>query len=293
LQTEKTGEYILKDITTKKESNIQQFNPEQTVTEIAQLEGIERMCKKAKNAEKLCEAIEEKLERQRDFVVWWDAQDKLAGARGDRTVTPLKEYGVDKKTVSRWRDRLVKRDFLNYKKVAIDKALRACEGKGSPFAELHGNKNNDWYTPKLYIDLAREVMGGIDLDPATSAFAQETVGAKTFYTVDDDGLSKEWAGRVWINPPFSNVLPFADKLISHLEVGDVTQAIVLTNNNTDTVWWHKMAELANGVCFTKGRISFYDTFGNTSAPTNGQCFFYFGEKLQLFTDCFYPHGLIR
>ena len=47
----------------------------------------------------------------------------------------------------------------------------------------------------------REGMGEIDLDPATSAEANETVLAAEFYTETDDGLKKPWRGRVWLNPP--------------------------------------------------------------------------------------------
>jgi hypothetical protein len=65
--------------------------------------------------------------------------------------------------------------------------------------------DNEWYTPARFIDLARKVMGGIDLDPASSDIAQETVQATTYFTKDDDGLSREWAGKVWLNPPYAEL----------------------------------------------------------------------------------------
>jgi hypothetical protein len=43
-----------------------------------------------------------------------------------------------------------------------------------------GTGENEWYTPKQYIEAARKVLGEIDLDPATSEKAQETIGAKCF-----------------------------------------------------------------------------------------------------------------
>lgn len=47
--------------------------------------------------------------------------------------------------------------------------------------------NNEWYTPAALVDAARQVLGEIDLDVASSAKANEAVGAKNFYTVADDG----------------------------------------------------------------------------------------------------------
>src|SRR3990167_189333 len=62
---------------------------------------------------------------------------------------------------------------------------------------------NEWYTPKNYIDAAKQVMGSIDLDPASSAKANEIVQANKYYSKDDNGLTQEWAGNIWLNPPYS------------------------------------------------------------------------------------------
>lgn len=61
--------------------------------------------------------------------------------------------------------------------------------------------SHEWYTPQRYIEAAREVLGGIDLDPASSALANETVKAARYFTIDDDGLSKTWrngGGGYWM-----------------------------------------------------------------------------------------------
>jgi hypothetical protein len=66
-----------------------------------------------------------------------------------------------------------------------------------------GTGNNQWHTPSEYIEMARDVLGGFDLDPASNLIAQETVQAVTFYTEETNGLDKEWKGRVWCNPPYA------------------------------------------------------------------------------------------
>jgi hypothetical protein len=99
-----------------------------------------------------------------------------------------------------------------------------------------GTGDNEWYTPARYIDAARSVLGGIDLDPATSEFAQSRIRADQFFTAEDDGLTQEWIGRVWLNPPYAQPLigQFAGKLIEEHSAGHVTAAIMLTHNCTDT-----------------------------------------------------------
>ena len=150
------------------------------------------------------------------------------------------------------------------------------------------------YTPEEYIKAARLVMGSIDLDPASNDLAQKTIQAATFYTVNDDGLTKHWSGNVWLNPPYTArvINLFVGKLCQHFNAGEVTSAVLLTNNNTDTAWWHEAMQSAAAVCFTAGRVNFYKPDGGKSSPTNGQTFFYFGRDLDAFKREFARHGLI-
>lgn len=150
--------------------------------------------------------------------------------------------------------------------------------------------NNEWYTPADYISLAREVMGGIDLDPATSEIAQETVNAKTYYTAETNGLDKPWGGRVWMNPPYASDLigRFVDKLIE--ELPNIEQAIVLVNNATETEWFNKMISRASAVCFPRSRLKFYMPDGKTGAPLQGQALLYFGRNSDGFIEKFSVKG---
>lgn len=67
--------------------------------------------------------------------------------------------------------------------------------------ERSANTTDEWYTPKFII----ESLGEFDLDPcAPIKPLWET--ARTMYNKIDNGLEKEWQGRVWLNPPYSRPL---------------------------------------------------------------------------------------
>lgn len=65
----------------------------------------------------------------------------------------------------------------------------------------HLSKTNEHYSPSNVVSAARLTMGGIDLDPASCLVANQTVQADDFFDALEDGLSRRWHGRVWLNPP--------------------------------------------------------------------------------------------
>jgi len=152
--------------------------------------------------------------------------------------------------------------------------------------------DQEWYTPAIYIEAARTVMGSIDCDPASNDAAQQVVKARVYYSPKNDGLKQTWHGNIFLNPPYSHpdVAYFVDKLLDELKDGQ--QAILLTNNNTDTNFFHKAARRATAICFTKGRISFYKDDDTLSSPTNGQAFFYFGDNREKFIEVFSEFGIL-
>lgn len=175
------------------------------------------------------------------------------------------------------------------------KTLNAALTEARPHVS-HNSGNNEWYTPAKYIKAAADVMGGIDLDPASSEQANVTVGADKYFTLDNSGLDHEWSGKVWLNPPYSSDLVgrFADKLADEINRGEIVSAIVLVNNATETKWFAKFASMAISVCFPLGRIRYLsgDTGEVAKTPLQGQAFFYFGDSPALFHKVFSVFGAV-
>lgn len=154
----------------------------------------------------------------------------------------------------------------------------------------YNSGENEWYTPVEYINSARQVMGSIDLDPASCEVANKTVQASQIFTINDNGLNQKWHGNVWLNPPYAGELigKFADKIASSKD--DIKQAIILVNNATETGWFNKMVGIASAIVFPKSRVKFYMKDGKTGAPLQGQAFIYVGDNPQAFLDVFKAYG---
>ena len=153
----------------------------------------------------------------------------------------------------------------------------------------------DWYTPGWCLDLVRQVLGGIDCDPASSAQAQEHVRAAQWYGTANNGLMHPWHGRVWLNPPYRQpaISRFVSKLIQEVDLGRTTAAILLANNATDAAWFHAAHGQAQGICYPRGRIAFLRPDGTAGNPPQGQAFLYFGTDLERFAEIFGQIGFIN
>jgi len=288
-----------------KPGNITTFDPKQAKSVIETLKAAVGYARRMQEWDSCMEAAELMVAWQREFVAWWTINVGVRKSAGNqhtgREVAGLRslislaqaeaETGITKQQVSRWRNALKRPDYamtlfgLVYRKAMAGGAQRR--------ADLQTGEM-EWYTPSLYIEKARRVLGQIDIDPASCDLAQEIVQARRFFTVDHDGLSREWRGAVWLNPPYNGKLiaAFAAKLLDQINCGNVTSAIALTNAYTETSWFHNLARACNALCLTRGRIKFESPRGEKCAPTNGQCFFYFGPDVEPFLAEFGDIGII-
>lgn len=273
------------------------FEPQATKNKDAKLDAVIEYAKRMHDWPTLEQAVEQKIEEQIEFVQWWRDNVRGKGQRGNSAglgyfVEHAEEVtGITHQQVSKWKKRLTDRD--KYRStiygVAWKKAMAEMDNH-----RAKGTGENEWYTPEQYIDAARHVLGEIDVDPASSEYAQETVAAKKFFTIEDNGLIQEWLGTVWMNPPYSqpHIQLFVQKLVDEVASGRTSAAIALTHNYTDTEWFHIAARACSAICFTRGRIRFVNPEGEEASPTQGQAFFYFGNETERFGEVFSQFGFV-
>jgi len=178
-----------------------------------------------------------------------------------------------------------------------DKAVKKSRndnGGDNKTAHVSNNSGeNEWYTPAVIIEAARRVLGGFDLDPASSEIANRTVKAERFFTIEDDGLTQDWAGKIWCNPPYSQPLinEFCLKFAGAMSGGST--GIALVNNATETAWFQTLARSASAICFPASRIKFNDPSGAPSgSPLQGQAIIYSGAETGKFMAEFSKIGFV-
>jgi hypothetical protein len=104
-------------------------------------------------------------------------------------------------------------------------------------------QTDEWLTPPEILG----ALGHFDVDPCSPA-VRPWPTADTHWTVEDDGLSAPWRGRVWCNPPYSDVAPWMQRMAEH---GCGTALIFA---RCETRWWFDWVwPFAPGCCSCRAR----------------------------------------
>lgn len=122
-------------------------------------------------------------------------------------------------------------------------------------------KNDEWLTPPEIID----ALGPFDLDPCAPV-VRVWPTARKHYTMEDDGLSREWEGRVWCNPPFNRF----ERPEWMRRVAEHGNAIMLIPAACETeAFFSHVWEKADAVLFLKGRPHFHFVDGERAKMNCG------------------------
>lgn len=178
--------------------------------------------------------------------------------------------------------------------LGLDQAMKLLSTGKTDHQLINQSKSNEWYTPIEYINAVKEVMGGIDLDPASCQDANTEIQATEFFS--ENGLTQEWHGRVWLNPPYgrtegeSNQMLWANKLIEEFRSGRVTQACLLVNAVPGNAWFIPLWQYL--ICFIYHRIKFHNQKWKSKQPTQSNAIVYFGSRNEAFCKVFKEFGAV-
>lgn len=113
------------------------------------------------------------------------------------------------------------------------------------------SKTCEWATPDWFFDQL-DAEFHFTLDPCSS---HENAKCEKHFTLEDDGLSKDWAGEVvYMNPPYGREIPKWIKKAHDASQRGAT-VVCLVPSRTDTAWWHDYAAKGD-VRFLRGRLKF-------------------------------------
>lgn len=132
------------------------------------------------------------------------------------------------------------------------------------------NTKVEWLTPPELV----QRLGLFDLDPCSPIHAP-FLHAKNNFTSNDDGLLKDWFGRVYLNPPYGRGMElWLEKLKNH-ENGI---ALIFARTETKCFFEHIWND-ADAILFVKGRIRFYHVSGiQAGTPGAPSVFIAYGSK---------------
>ena len=119
---------------------------------------------------------------------------------------------------------------------------------------------DEWLTPP---DLL-EKLGIFDLDPCAPIERPWSM-ANNHFTKNDNGLLKQWHGRVWCNPPYGRE---ATRWLARC--AEHGNAIALIFARTETVMFFEYVwRKATAVLFLEGRLYFHHVDGSKAAANAG------------------------
>lgn len=122
-------------------------------------------------------------------------------------------------------------------------------------AQVHfSSASDEWATPQPLFDELNRLFGGFTLDPCATP---QNAKCSRFFTREDNGLSRPWDGKVFMNPPYGRQIGgWVRKAWEESLRGALV--VCLLPARVDTRWWHDYARKGH-VYFLQGRVRFGDS----------------------------------
>jgi phage N-6-adenine-methyltransferase len=126
--------------------------------------------------------------------------------------------------------------------------------RGASFSR--GSSEQNYETPAEFIRAVERRFGPLKVDLAATAVNTK---APKYITPEQDSLLVPWpsSGLLWLNPPFSNITPWAKKCVENSTIFHPTSKILLlVPASVGSNWFRDYVHKKALVLFLNGRISF-------------------------------------
>ncbi|MCI0560725.1 MAG: phage N-6-adenine-methyltransferase [Nitrososphaera sp.] len=292
---------ITTDLIRGSDTDIATYSPTAGAMRVHAAEAAERIAIRAKDPDAIERSGRARLEAQRDFAADYKGRFPPAGRNSSsdcsvRSTEYCASFGFNDRTVRRWAEKLL--DPARFEVELQQRLVKVLKVWGMETAANYSSDSFEWYTPVRYLEAAREVLGEIDLDPASNEHANRSVRAKEFFDEQTNGLEQDWHGRVFMNPPYgrdeeygSLAGAFCDKAMAEYESGNVEACIILVNSLHSQNWQAALYDYV--VCFVDHRIQFVSSDGEENKnPTFQNIFVYLGPDPDSFWRVFSKFGYV-
>lgn len=119
----------------------------------------------------------------------------------------------------------------------------------------------EWCTPPAIFEALKI---RFDLDVCAPPGGLPWIPADDVYSLPDrDGLTLPWHGRVWLNPPYSQVQVWIMRFLKH------HHGIALVFARSGSRWAQHALSCVDAVCFLSGRVWFIRGDGQTTRNAAG------------------------
>lgn len=132
-------------------------------------------------------------------------------------------------------------------------------------------RTDEWLTPPEIL----HALGTFDLDPCAPINRPWNMAAQHF-TIIDNGLLKQWTGRIWMNPPYGNQ---TEKWMQKLSSQGNGISLIFARTETK-IFFPYVWELADSIFFFKKRLHFCTIDGKRTKTNAGgpSCLISYGEN---------------
>ena len=112
------------------------------------------------------------------------------------------------------------------------------------------SESDEWETPQFLFDAIHQEFRP-ELDVCAT---KENAKCRRYFDKAVNGLSQDWVGVCWMNPPYGRAIgKWMKKAFESSTLG--ATVVCLVPARTDTAWWHKYASRGE-VRYLRGRLKF-------------------------------------